>query len=216
MISRVEADLRDWQLDLLKRLIAAEDKLAAEGQRDDFVVHFFNQGTFILHRGLAGGQEETKKGDLKALRASGVLFVITESEHGWSAELSSQARAVAEAEDEARGTPSAATQLAELRRATADQDARRAERRLALAESLAQPVRWLVFVLLAVLAGLVAVVSFRATDQPAAPLVALALLGVLWGLAERLFGWHVTAAASRAHAWTAKRIDRWLATRLGD
>jgi hypothetical protein len=97
--------------------------------------------------------------------------------------------ALIEDERAARGTPRPSDELAALRSETVRlaEDGRRKRRELA--EWFAEPLRWLVFLILALLAGAVAGASFILADEPAAFGVALAVLAVLWGLLERLFGY---------------------------
>jgi hypothetical protein len=192
------ARLRDWQLELLEKLIEAEANLAARGGRDEFVCFFAQQDTQITHNGLSEplpcGEE-----DVKALRAAGALQVNTSGETSWLFDLAPGAQALVESERAARGTPRPIDKLAALRsKVEGDQTQRRVLLR-DLAEWFAEPIRWAVFISLAALAAIVAGVSLRVTDEPAALIVVLLAIGAAWGLLERLLGVHVLGLASAAH-----------------
>lgn len=202
--------LRDWQLDLLRQLVEAEDAMLAKGERGELLVMFPNGPCRIRHPGLAG-ELQAPDGDIKALRWEGALHIGIEGSNLWRGELSSSARQLLEDEEEARGTPSAATQLAELREQVAATARQRAERRRHLARSLTRPVRWFAFALPAVLILVVAWVSLTLTDQAIAP-VAIVAVGIGWAAIDRLK--KAAQWARAAHTWAAERIDAWLTRQL--
>jgi hypothetical protein len=207
------ARLRDWQLDLLEQLIEAEANLAARGGRDEFVCFFAQQDTQITHYGLLEPLS-CDEGDVKALRAAGALQVNTAGETSWLFDLAPGAQALVESERAARGVPRPVDELAALRSSVEEDQSRRRVLRRDLAEWFAEPIRWAVFIGLALLAGIVAGGSLLVTDEPAALIGVLLAIGAAWGLLERLLGVHVLGLADAAHQRAADRIETWLTDRL--
>lgn len=198
--------LRDWQLELLQKLVAAEEVLAARGERDEFICFFEQQATAIHHGGLTDPLI-IPEGDVRALETAGDPQLNNHGESLWQFDLAPSVPELIEAERALRGTPRPADELAALTAETTRLASERKHSQRALAEWFAEPVRWLAFLALALLAGAIAGASFVATDEPAALLIALAVVGALWGLLERLLG---GIGHGRGGASLGRRSDRGL------
>ncbi len=208
------ARLRDWQLQLLEQLIAAEDiSLEQTGRPGELQVIFVNGPTIIRHPGLAN-HLQVPDGDIVALRDCGAIHVGIEGPSLWRGELSASARALAEAEREVRGQPTPASEVTRLNAAAEAAARERSRRRHTLASDLVRPVRWLVLLALALLAVAVAFISAAASGSPGGAVGALIVVGALWGLAERVGGWHIVEAAHMAEEWSRLRLELWLDRRL--
>jgi len=154
---------------------------------------------YARHPGLAD-HLEVPDGDIRALRDCEAIHVGIEGASLSRGELSASARALAEAERDARGEPTPASEVTRLKAAVEATD-------------LVRPMRWLVLVTL-LLAGVMTLASAAASGSPGGAVGAIVVLGALWGLAERVGGWHILEVAHRAEEWWRLRVELWLERRL--